>query len=111
MLDLTESVIVVIGQTAARHNLRVSYDDCVDVCMTDVHAEQSSVNALSEHGLTVTYAACVVCKAQREQFPAQQASGLPPLACWAGSCSCWALHTTRPAEVAVSSCFTESIDT
>ena len=33
----------------ASDNLRVSYDDCVNACMTDVHAEQPSVHALSEH--------------------------------------------------------------
>ena len=84
MVDMTDSVIAIIGQTAARHNLRVAFDDCVDVCMTDVHAEQPSVNALSEHGLTVTFAGCVVCKAQQEQFPAQQVSGLPPPPCLLG---------------------------
>ena len=33
----------------ASDNLRVSYDDYVNARMTDVHAEQPSVNALSEH--------------------------------------------------------------
>ncbi len=45
-------------------------------CMADVHAEQPSVNALSEHGLTMSFAGTVECEAQQpgQELP-QQARG------------------------------------
>ncbi len=64
------------------NNLIASVDDGgmtdvhADDCMADVHAEQPSVNALSEHGLTMSFAGTVDCEAQQagQELP-QQARG------------------------------------
>ena len=54
----------------------VHAEDCIADVMADVHAEQPSVNALSEHGLTMSFAGTVGCEAPQpgQELP-QQARG------------------------------------
>ncbi len=61
-----------------------------DDCMADVHAEQPSVNALSEHGLTMSFAGTVECEAQQpgQELPQQARGGMKVLVD-TGASSCY----------------------